>query len=55
MSMIDTRALIDPLLVEALSMMKRLIGGAAILALVATAAFWRLNTEAGGSRAAALG
>jgi len=34
-------------------MMKRLIGGAAILALVATAAFWRLNMEAGVPRAAA--
>ena len=34
-------------------MMKRLIGGAVILALVATAAFWRLNMEAGVPRAAA--
>jgi multidrug efflux system membrane fusion protein len=34
-------------------MIKRLIGGAAILALVATAAFWRLNMEAGVPRAAA--
>jgi len=34
-------------------MMKRLIGGAAILALVAAAALWRLNMEAGVPRAAA--
>ena len=34
-------------------MMKRLIGVAAILALVAMAAFWRLNMEAGVPRAAA--
>ena len=34
-------------------MRKLLIGGAAILALVATAAFWRLNMEAGVPRAAA--
>ena len=34
-------------------MIKRLIGGAAILALVATAASWRLNMEAGVPRAAA--
>ena len=34
-------------------MMKRLIGGAAILALVAMAAFWRLNMEAGAPPAAA--
>jgi multidrug efflux system membrane fusion protein len=34
-------------------MMKRLIGGATILALVAAAAFWRLNMEAGVPRAAA--
>jgi multidrug efflux system membrane fusion protein len=34
-------------------MMKRLIGGAAILALVGTAAYWRLNVETGVPRAAA--
>jgi membrane fusion protein, multidrug efflux system len=50
--MIDTR-FYRPLLVEALGMLKRLVGGVAVFGLVAVAAIWRLDMDGGMSHATA--